>query len=187
MSKLQVFKYKEQEISFNFGDGNRMINATQMAQAFDKKPNHFLRSKQTQAFINALSQVANLQLEKIVKVIHGGNQHGTWMHEQLALKFAAWLSPEFEVWVYNKIQELLHQGYTSIQPLKSITYIYFIKSIELNRVKIGMSKNVHQRLVDLRISSSDKLEMLKIIRANPTYPTDRAVHVLFPHLWLHGE
>ncbi len=187
MSKLQVFEYNQHKITFDFGDGNKMVNATQMAQAFGKKPTHFLRSKQTQAFIKALSQVANLQLEKIVKVIYGGNQNGTWIHEKLALKLAAWLSPEFEVWIFDKIQELLHQGYTSIHPPKSITYIYFIKSVELNRVKIGMSKNVHQRFVDLKIASSDELEILKIVRANATYPTDRAIHVLFPHLWLHGE
>jgi len=29
------------------------------------------------------------------------------MHRKLALKFAAWLSPEFELWVYDRIEELL--------------------------------------------------------------------------------
>lgn len=37
------------------------------------------------------------------------------MHEKLALKFAAWLSPEFELWVYDRIQELLLQGHTAIR------------------------------------------------------------------------
>lgn len=190
-TKIQVFEYNGHNISFDFGDGNRMINATEMAKAFGKKPNHFLRSKQTQAFINVLSQVANLQLEKIIKVIHGGNQHGTWMHEKLALKFAAWLSPEFEVWVYDKIQELLHKGYTTILPesipLKNITFIYFFKAVNLNRVKIGMSRNVHNRLGTMQSASPDQLELIKIIRTNDQYPDDMAVHALFPHLRVHGE
>lgn len=29
------------------------------------------------------------------------------MHRVLALKFAAWLSPDFEVWVYSTIEQLL--------------------------------------------------------------------------------
>jgi hypothetical protein len=29
------------------------------------------------------------------------------MDKKLALKFAVWLSPEFELWVYDRIQELL--------------------------------------------------------------------------------
>jgi len=40
---------------------------------------------------------------------------GTWMDEKLALKFAAWLSPEFELWVYDRIQELLTTGKTEIK------------------------------------------------------------------------
>ncbi|MGB0930849.1 MAG: KilA-N domain-containing protein [Chitinophagales bacterium] len=203
MAKLQVFKYKEQEISFDFGDGNRMVNATEMAKVFNKKVNNFLRQKSTEAYIKALTEYllkkkgksetlisVSLQ-EQIIRIVKGnfsnGHLQGTWMHRILALRFAQWLNPKFAIWVDEKIQELLHQGYTSIHPLKSITYIYFVKSVELNRVKIGMSRNVYQRLADLRISSADKLEVLKIIRANPTYPTDRAVHVLFPHLCVHGE
>lgn len=33
------------------------------------------------------------------------------MHRILALKFAAWLSPEFEVWVYTTIEQILFGRY----------------------------------------------------------------------------
>ncbi|MFK7907001.1 MAG: KilA-N domain-containing protein [Chitinophagales bacterium] len=203
MSKLQVFEYNQHKITFDFGDGNRMINATEMAKVFNKKVNNFLRQKSTENYIKALTEhlmkkknksetliSVSLQ-EQIIRVVKGnfsnGHAQGTWMHRTLALRFAQWLDPKFAIWVDEKIQELLHQGYTSIHPPKNITYIYFIKSVELNRVKIGMSKSVYQRFVDLRIASSDELEILKIVRVNATYPTDRAIHVLFPHLWIHGE
>ena len=189
--KIQVFEYNGHNISFDFGNGNRMINATEMAKAFGKKPAHFLRIKQTQDFINVLIQVANLQLEKIIKVIHGGNQHGTWMHEKLALKFAAWLSPEFEVWVYDKIHELLQKGYTNLQPqsksFQNITFIYFFKAVNLNRVKIGMSRNVHQRLGKVQTTSPVELELIKIIRTNDRYPNDVSIHALFQNIRLHNE
>jgi hypothetical protein len=50
-------------------------------------------------------------------VIQGGEPdiQGTWMDEKLALKFAAWLSPAFELWVYDKIQELLTTGKTELK------------------------------------------------------------------------
>jgi phage antirepressor YoqD-like protein len=35
------------------------------------------------------------------------------MHQKLALKFAAWLNPEFELWVYDRIEELLRHGITA--------------------------------------------------------------------------
>lgn len=37
------------------------------------------------------------------------------MDEHFALKFAGWLSPNFEVWVYKKIRELLTTGKTKIR------------------------------------------------------------------------
>ena len=37
------------------------------------------------------------------------------MDEKLALKFAAWLSPYFELWVYDCIQELITTGETRLR------------------------------------------------------------------------
>jgi len=36
------------------------------------------------------------------------------MDEKLALEFAAWLSPAFKLWVYDRIEELLKTGKTEI-------------------------------------------------------------------------
>lgn len=116
-----LFHYQNNPISFDFEDGHRMINAVQMAKPFGKKPAHFLRLSQTQEFIKVLtgqvSGIANSQSQKnkIIRIQNGGKHQGTWMHEKLALKFAAWLSPEFELWVYDRVQELLLQGHTSIR------------------------------------------------------------------------
>lgn len=78
-----------------------------MAKIFNKKANDFLENEQTKRFIDEFVQVGNLRLESIVKVIHGGANKGTWMHRKLALKFAGWLSPKFELWVYDVIEEIL--------------------------------------------------------------------------------
>jgi hypothetical protein len=37
------------------------------------------------------------------------------MHRLLALKFAAWLHPEFEVWVYTTIEHLLFGRYIKLE------------------------------------------------------------------------
>lgn len=112
----QSFIYQGYKITFDFGDGNTMVNATEMAKPFDKAPYNFLRNSSTKQFINALeSRFANLRSEQIVRTINGGENYGTWMHEELALKFAGWLSPEFEVWIYQKIKELLTTGKVEIK------------------------------------------------------------------------
>ena len=111
-----------------------MVNATQMARPFGKRINNFLRLPRTQDYIVLLkSRYAYMRNEKnkeVLRVIQGGTPElqGTWMDEKLALKFAAWLSPEFELWVYDRIHELLTTGKTelSISPAQNI-----IKSLRL--------------------------------------------------------
>lgn len=111
---LQVFSYQNNPITFS-QDAEVMINATEMAKPFGKNPNHFLRNDQAQSFIEVLqNQIAKSQSE-IFKVSNGGTSPGTWMHQKLALKFAAWLSPEFELWVYDRIEELLLTGKTEVR------------------------------------------------------------------------
>jgi hypothetical protein len=46
-------------------------------------------------------------LADLVKVTKGGNNPGTWMHEDVALEFARWLSPLFAIWCNDRIKELL--------------------------------------------------------------------------------
>lgn len=44
------------------------------------------------------------QVLRVVKVGDVNDVHpGAWMDEKLALKFAAWPAPRFELWVFDKI------------------------------------------------------------------------------------
>lgn len=90
-----------------------MVNATEMAKAFDKRPIIWLQSKSTEEFLNELSKVRNLTLADLVQVTRGGDNPGTWMHEDVALEFARWLSPAFSIWCNDHIKELLTTGVTT--------------------------------------------------------------------------
>ncbi len=123
--KLQSFEYEGKRITFDFGDGQKMVNATEMARSFPrKKINDFTRLKQTKEFIKVLESrygnSRNGSKFKAYRVIKGGTPElqGTWMDEKLALKFAAWLNPHFELWVYDRIYELLTQGMINEKYLK---------------------------------------------------------------------
>lgn len=117
MSALKKFEYEGQNISFDFGDGHKMINANQMAKPFGKRIDNFLRLKETKDYILLLeSRYADVRGRDAIKVVKGGTPElqGTWMDENLALKFASWLSPSFELWVYDRIHELLTTGKTQM-------------------------------------------------------------------------
>lgn len=104
-----VFPYEGYNITFETKDGVRFVNMTQMAKPFNKNAKDFLRTQQTQAFIGVLSRKANMPNGEIVQTIQGGSPElqGTWGHKLLALKFAAWLSAEFELWVMECIEKIM--------------------------------------------------------------------------------
>ncbi len=92
-----------------------MVNATEMAKPFGKSANHWLRNQQTQEFLSELSTLRNRNLTDLVQVTNGGTDRGTWLHEDVALEFARWLSPKFAIWCNDRIKELLTKGTTSLQ------------------------------------------------------------------------
>lgn len=112
-----VYDYKGSKISFANGK-NVMVNATEMAKTFGKYPKDFLVNKQTKEFLSSLSAVRGISLTELVKVVQGGDpqMQGTWMHEDVALEFARWLSPAFAIWCNDRIKELMKYGMTATQP-----------------------------------------------------------------------
>ena len=86
-----------------------------MAKPFGKLPAKFMNTDQTKQYISVLEEKYGSIDIPIVVVKNGGNQPGTWAHQKLALKFAAWLNPEFELWVYDRVEELLRDGYTKLE------------------------------------------------------------------------
>jgi hypothetical protein len=102
------FNYEGNEVGFTV-DGKVMVNATEMAKPFgtSKGPKHWLTNQSTKEFLNELGKVRILTLPDLVKINYGGNNPGTWMHEDVAIEFARWLSPKFAIWCNDRIKELV--------------------------------------------------------------------------------
>lgn len=116
MNALTTFSYAGSKISFATESGVR-VNATQMAKPFKKTPKDWLKTQSAQVFIAALGEVKNILSSELVTVIYGDNG-GTWMHEDVALEFARWLSPKFAIWCNDRIKELLTARQ---QPTEAVT------------------------------------------------------------------
>ena len=68
-------------------------------------------------------------------MVQGGTpeMQGTWMDERLALKFAAWLSPKFEIWIYDTIYEILTE---ELQSEKEKMFLWLADKIQNNAEEI---------------------------------------------------
>lgn len=127
-----IFKYGNTNVTFHTGGEDVMINATEMAKSFgnSKKPNDWLKTKQSKEYIKALVATNIPDPADLLRVINGGNNYGTWMHEDLALEFARWLSPEFGIWCNKKIKELFRQGTVSLMEEQKKVADQTIKGLE---------------------------------------------------------
>ena len=116
LNENQIFQYNGSPITFQKGD-SVMVNATEMAKPFGKLVGDWLRLKTTTEFTEALSTDMQIPISALIQVVKGGNnEQGTWMHEDVALEFARWLSPAFAIWCNKRIKELLQYGMTATQP-----------------------------------------------------------------------
>jgi len=119
MEQIQKFVFDNKEVDFQFEkNSNVMVNATQMAKIFEKKVENFTRVDDTKNFINECLKNANkrfLGIENEEDLINSKQKSGTWMHRVLALKFAAWLNPAFELWVYKTIDFILFDYYKRLE------------------------------------------------------------------------
>lgn len=110
-NEIVQFIYFEKEVDFNIAKNNVMVNATQMAKIFGKDVFQFTRIDNTKSFIESCLKPQNcglLGIENEEDLIISIQKSGTWMHRILALKFAAWLNSDFELWVYVTIDNILN-------------------------------------------------------------------------------
>jgi hypothetical protein len=168
-------KFQENDFYFNFLEKDLYINATQTAKFFGKKPDDWLRTKDTQKYIKAVqNRFANMRNDvriDLVIVQKGGKieEQGTWIHKKLALVFARWPSPEFAVWCDEVIEEILQIGSYSLQKVESPKPEISIsetlsKSVEsLHLIKLMKEQNIFDLfLLDGILENESPTKLLKI-------------------------
>ncbi len=122
MKKEQEFDYNGQLIAFDPKGKDVMVNATHMAKAHGKDVREFQKNEATKQFIEVLLAHLNQKDNEgnsphytVDDVLVTNKKGGTYMHRILALKFAAWLDPKFELWVYSTIEGILFGSYREME------------------------------------------------------------------------
>lgn len=112
---LEQFNYNGNNVSFLVENDIVMVNATQMAKPFDKRPNDYLNLPSVNELIKAITRKYGISENQIVMIKQGAPQFGggTWLNEDLAIDFAQWLSVDFKLWVSDRIKELMKYGFTA--------------------------------------------------------------------------
>lgn len=108
-----------------------------------QRPSVFLRSAQIKRFVKALNAKAlksALGENQALRVIKGGDQSGAWAAELLAIRYAAWIKPEFEIRVYETFREAVLKGLGNMNRLNRLDLLIDMEAKEVSSCAKVMNK-----------------------------------------------
>lgn len=103
----------------------------------NQRPSQFMRSRQVRNFVDTLTRV---QKCTAVQTINGGHNHGVWALELVAIRYAAWLSAEFEIRVYQTFQSLVRKGFDAMSRLNKIDHVINTETKAISQCASQMAK-----------------------------------------------
>ncbi|WP_373630201.1 KilA-N domain-containing protein [Klebsiella variicola subsp. variicola] len=102
-----------------------------------QRPGEFLKTKQVRRFVQALSDAKKIAS---VLTIKGGPLQGAWGLELIAIRYAAWLNPLFEIKVYETFQMLIRHGIDAMSRLNKIDHIINTETKAISQCASRMGK-----------------------------------------------
>lgn len=156
-AKIIPFEYEGQAVRFN---AEGWLHATEIAERFGKKPGHWLELDSTKEYIERLAErMAKSNIGKsditLVKTRRGNTAtSGTWLHPKLAVKFARWLSVDFEIWCDEKVDALLRgesKTWASSRREASIGYRGMCDAVAFNCEAQGKTPQRHHFINEERL------------------------------------
>ncbi len=131
-------------------DGD-LVNLTKLAKLANKRLDVWLKSNRTQRFLEAFMKVTpngGIQIK-----LGRDKEQGTFAHRKIALKFAEWVSVDFEIWVNQQIDTLLQTGKVNLQPIAPQDYPSALRALatqyEVNQMMEKQLEHKQAVIVDL--------------------------------------
>jgi hypothetical protein len=107
---LQMVEIDQVKFAVEVKDGEVCANLAQMAKSFGKQPKDWLRTRESKAYIGALSDRRKCLSTDLVRVNKGGASElqGTWAYDRnIVIEFARWLNPAFSIQVNELVWQLI--------------------------------------------------------------------------------
>jgi len=123
---------------------NNLVHLTHMMQKGGKESSNYLQTSRAKNFITALEDDLGTL---IIQIIHGDGG-GTWVHPDLAVDAAMWISPEFGLAVCRLVREFLTGRVTTEQSQEACRGLLQgmrSKSLNIKSKKNTISKKGRER------------------------------------------
>ncbi len=143
-------------ISRRITDG--YVNATAMCKANKKRWSDYRESDRCQLYLDALSQTTEIPVFDLIES-RQGQGGGTWVHPQVAVDLARWISAPFAVWMDGWFLESVQQA----EPAPVVTPPPRLREAEVISL-VERSIGLFERLGGL--DQRDELLFKDIVRSN---------------------
>jgi hypothetical protein len=115
---MQYIEHQVGELVVSQRKSDGYISATKLTRAYElqtgkkRNPNSWFENDRTHEFLNLLCDKTKLEIYQLVEKKGEGKNREIWIHPKLAVSFAMWLSPEFEMMVSEWVEQWLFTGQT---------------------------------------------------------------------------
>lgn len=93
------------------------VNASQMCKANGKFLADYTKLKSTKQYLQALSNDMKILISLLVIDMQGyGSEQSTWIHPEIAIDLARWVSVEFRIWANRTLMKVMLS--TQVEPVK---------------------------------------------------------------------
>jgi hypothetical protein len=144
---MNIVNFNNTEVIFSLKN-DLWLNATFIAEKFNKDLSNYWKSQDTKKYIEVLQKVNSVESTEL-KVTQRGRYGGTYIHPDLVVHFARWISPEFAIacdkYIKSQLVKTAKQQFEEECKLKLKQQQ---KVIAVNTSKVNR-KLRHQELQDL--------------------------------------
>jgi len=135
------------------------LNATAMCKANGKEWKHYFETDRAHKYLDALSGSVGIPTHQLFSSITAGpnNGRGTWVHPQVAVDLARWISAPFAVWMDGWFLESTENPVIKSEPvpvLPSQTLATVREAVELLKILGGVDDRSQQILRDVVINAT---------------------------------
>jgi len=152
-------------------------NATAMCNANGKQWNDYWRTDRATAYLEALCTETGIPVSSLCLSLRGGSHQGTWVHPQVAVDLARWISAPFAVWMDRWFLENIQQA--SKAPVETVSPR--LREVEMITL-IESSLNLFDRLGGM--DQRDEILFKDVVRNNLLAATSGSLPQIDPELAL---
>ena len=127
-----------------------------MCKANGKQWSHYFETDRAHKYLEALAAEHGIPCSNLCLTTRGGTYQGTWVHPQVAIDLARWISPEFAVWMDGWFLERVSQV-RDTQPVLAPTVLDTVdRSIQLLERLGGVDERAQMLLRDVVLNTTMK-------------------------------